>query len=81
MTRTLVSDGLLGSLPAPPRPDDREQHQADREADARTDDVVDHVGDVARAVEAGELSLHGLWHDIRDGELMMLAEDDRFVPL
>ena len=36
---------------------------------------------VASAVEAGELSLHGLWHDIRDGELMMLAEDDRFVPL
>ena len=36
---------------------------------------------VASAVEAGELSLHGLWHDIRDGGLMMLAEDDRFVPL
>lgn len=34
---------------------------------------------VASAVQAGELSLHGLWHDIRDGELMMLAEDDRFV--
>ena len=34
---------------------------------------------VASAVEAGELSLHGLWHDIRDGELMMLNEDDRFV--
>ena len=36
---------------------------------------------VADAVAAGELSLHGLWHDIRDGELMMLAEDDRFVPV
>lgn len=36
---------------------------------------------VASAVEAGELSLHGLWHDIRDGELMMLAEDDHFVPV
>lgn len=36
---------------------------------------------VASAVESGELSLHGLWHDIRDGELMMLAEDDQFVPV
>ena len=36
---------------------------------------------VADAVSAGELSLHGLWHDIRDGELMMLAEDDRFIPV
>ena len=36
---------------------------------------------VADAVAAGELSLHGLWHDIRDGELLMLAEDDRFVPV
>jgi len=34
---------------------------------------------VASAVETGELSLHGLWHDIRDGELMMLAEDDRWL--
>lgn len=36
---------------------------------------------VASAVEGGELSLHGLWHDIRDGELMVLNEDDRFVPV
>lgn len=36
---------------------------------------------VADAVEAGELSLHGLWHDIRDGELMMLSEEDRWVPV
>jgi len=34
---------------------------------------------VANAVESGEMSMHGLWHDIRDGKLMMLAEDDRWV--
>ncbi|MDO5368795.1 carbonic anhydrase [Paracoccus sp. (in: a-proteobacteria)] len=34
---------------------------------------------VANAVQSGELSMHGLWHDIRDGELMMLTDDDRWT--
>ncbi|MBB1492062.1 MULTISPECIES: carbonic anhydrase [unclassified Paracoccus (in: a-proteobacteria)] len=34
---------------------------------------------VANAVQSGELSMHGLWHDIRDGELMMLTDDDRWI--
>lgn len=36
---------------------------------------------VKDAVETGELSVHGLWHDIRDGALMMLTEQDRWVPV
>ncbi|SHM16230.1 carbonic anhydrase [Paracoccus solventivorans] len=36
---------------------------------------------VAAAVEARELSLHGLLHDIRTGQLTMIGEDGRFVPV
>lgn len=36
---------------------------------------------VAAAVEAGELSLHGLLHDIRDGQLRMIGENGSFVPV
>lgn len=36
---------------------------------------------VSAAVEAGELSLHGLLHDIRDGQLRMIGENGSFVPV
>ena len=36
---------------------------------------------VSAAVEARELSLHGLLHDIRTGQLTMIGEDGRFVPV
>lgn len=36
---------------------------------------------VAAAVEARELSLHGLLHDIRNGQLTMIGEDGHFVPV
>ena len=35
---------------------------------------------VAAAVEAGEMTLHGLLHDIREGQLMMM-DHDGFVPV
>ena len=36
---------------------------------------------VAAAIEARELSLHGLLHDIRTGQLTMIGEDGHFVPV
>lgn len=37
---------------------------------------------VAKAVEAGDLALHGLWNDITSGELHMYhASEDRFDPI
>ena len=35
---------------------------------------------VVAAVESGQLTLHGLMHDIREGELTML-DRDRYVPV
>ena len=62
-------------------PEDQQIGALEREAVLTSLDNLMTFPFVASAVEAGELSLHGLWHDIRDGELMMLAEDDRFVPV
>lgn len=60
-------------------PEDEQVHALEKMAVRVSLDNLMTFPFVASAVEAGELSLHGLWHDIRDGELMMLAEDDRWL--